>query len=282
MSEQLDQILFGGGQTQGQPQQPTQAPQSDSLDQILFGDQQQPQAQTPGITQETIRGAQESPLTFLDRVALSGADERGREAVLRSKFNIVERLPGGKFAVGDTPSSILPIDPERFELAGDFADVAAEIPVIAGQVLGTVAGGLAEPFTGPIPTTIAGSAAGAGLGAGVKNLIFKNIKLNGVPVNQREAEEVAVDIAVESLFGAAGEALAQGTRIAGKGLKRVIAPKLAKLFDKGMKSASDPTAFARKVGKIISFTSSVPQSSSETALINIVGIGGSVKDGIFV
>ena len=85
---------------------------------------------------------QSSPLSNVERLRLSFADNKGREKFLRQNFQIVEQLDNGKFAVGDNPNDVVPIDPSGFfnDVIGDLSDIVGEIPVIAGQIGGASLG----------------------------------------------------------------------------------------------------------------------------------------------
>jgi hypothetical protein len=207
-----------------------------------------------------------SPISILERLKLSFADNVGREQYLRNKFQFVRQLPNGKFAVGNNPENIRPIDPEGLfnDVLGDLADVVGEIPVIAGQILGTIGGAAAEIPTGPVPTTILGAATGAAGGEAVKKLIGK-----GLGVNEQQASEMATDIAITGAFGAAGEGLIQASKFAGLGIKRAVAPRIGRLFDRIfkriIKEAPDQAPIAaRGLAKTLNILSSTPEKSTLT------------------
>lgn len=199
---------------------------------------------------------QQSPLSINDRLRLSFADEIGRENFLKDKFQFVERLPNGKYAVGNSPEEVMPIDPEGLfnDVLGDLADVVGEIPVIAGQIIGGGLGAVAEIPTGPVPTTIIGGGAGAAGGELVKQLIGRGLGVRG-----QSALEEATDVAVTGAFGAAAEGLVLGTRALGK---NIIVPKLTRMLDK---TVNRSPGHARGIARIFRVLANVPEDSTETA-----------------
>ena len=169
---------------------------------------------------------QPSPLDLGERIGLSFADDQGREKYLNDKFKFVQRLPNGKFAVGDTPDAIAPIDPEGMfnDILGDLADITAIIPTIAGQIAG---GAL-----GAITLNPAWIIAGGGIGAAIGEAVSRGIgKLAGVDI--RTAGEQATDIAISGAFGAVGEGIGQAFKYAGRGLSNIAKRSL----DKAVKSS---------------------------------------------
>ncbi len=191
-----------------------------------------------------------SPISILKRLKLSFANDEGRERELRNQFKIVEKLPNGKFAVGNTLQDIAPIDPEGIfnDVLGDLADVAGEIPVIAGQILGASGGALLEIPSGPVPTIILGGALGAASGEAVKKGIGKLLG-----VNTERAETIATDIAISGAFGAVGESLGQGLKFAGRGLSNIA----KKGLDKGVRNSANPSKALQNLGKLFKLTASV-------------------------
>lgn len=245
-------------QLTGEAKEQTQTQPSGNIipiDQLVSEGEQQ---EVGGITQgqfETLPDANtRSPISIIDRMRLSFADDAGREAFLRERFQFVEKQEDGKFAVGNDASNLLPIDPSGVfnDVLGDIADVVAEIPVIAGQIGGGLLGATAGPGG-----LIVGGAAGAAGGAAIKQGIGKFLG-----VNERNAQEIAIEIGLEGLFGAAGEALAVGTKaLAG----RVIAPKLTKLLGKAVRENKNPGALVRGLAKLFKVTANVNENSTLTA-----------------
>lgn len=239
----------------------------DQVRQILAGKSTQPSmpatetTETPATESTFDTGVDtqnQSPLSLVDRAKLSFADDAGREAFLRTKFSHIEKLPNGKFAVGNDPRALAPIDPEGMfnDVLGDMADIVSEIPVIAGQVGGAIAGSPAGPAG-----IIGGGALGSGMGEGFKKAIGK-----GLGVNQQDPMEVATDIAISTAFGGIGEGLGQaGKAVAG----RVIAPKLQKMLDDVVLQhqvvGKDPGKFVKGLAKVINITAGVDEDATLTA-----------------
>lgn len=172
-----------------------------------------------------------SPLSFIERVSLSFADDSGKERILKDKFQIVERLPNGKFAAGNSPDSMAPVDPEGIfnDMLGDLADVTSLIPSIAGQIVGGTLG---------IPAGPGGVVAGGAVGSGVGEAISKAIG-KGMGVNDQTAKEAATDIVIATTFGAAGEAIGQSLKLA----KPVLINRIGKIMDAGAaKKSANPQA----------------------------------------
>lgn len=242
--------------------QPTNEEAMQAISSQMSGNQMNTQPQSKFLQETPLDDMQSgatSPISVGERLKLSFADDVGREKYLRNKFQFVERLPNGKFAVGENIKNLQPIDPEGIfnDVLGDIADVVGEVPVIAGQILGTIGGAAAEIPTGPIPTTISGAAIGAGAGSVVKQGIGKILG-----VNERKAQDMATDVAIEALFGAAGEGLAQGTKAIGK---RIIAPKLTKLLDKTVKESNSPGKAVQSIAKLFKATANVNENSTLAA-----------------
>jgi len=233
MPDKLDTILFGG-QSQ------------DNLDQILVGGQQQAQP-TSALSITPSTPPQPSPLSFGERVGLSFADDAGREKYLTDKFKFVERLPNGKFAVGNTQDTLAPIDPAGMfnDILGDLADITAIVPTITGQIVG---GTLGSPL-GP-----AGIIAGGGFGAAVGEAVSRGIgRIAGVDI--RTAGEQATDIAIAGAFGAVGEGVGQAFKFAGRGLSNLA----KRSMDKAVRSAHSPSKALGALAKIFKVTAAVPE-----------------------
>ena len=200
------------------------------------------------VTPEDIISARPSAIGLVDRAKLSFADDSGRQQVLRSKFKYVEKLENGKYAVGDNPKNLQPIDPEGMfnDVIGDLADVVSEIPILAGQIAGASSaafgtGGLA---------TVAGGAAGATVGGAVK---VGTGQMLGV--RKGDALEEATDIAINGAFGAVGEGLGQALKYGGKGLSG-----LAKnSFDRAIAKSTNPPKSLQMLGKVFKLTSAVDE-----------------------
>lgn len=258
--DEVKNILFGQQTTTAQPQLANgqQGISDDQVKNILFGSTETQQTSDESISTMLSEAAvKPSAIGIIDRLKLSFADDRGREAELRKKFQFVERLESGKFAVGNSPKEMTPIDPEGVfnDVIGDLADVVSEIPVIAGQIVGTGAGAAG----GNVPGAIAGSAVGAGVGEAAKQGIGK-----ALGVNDETAKEMATDIAISTAFGAAGEGISQAAKVVGQ---KVIAPQLVKML---AKNADDAAAngtdgkFATGVSRVFRYLAGVPEESTLT------------------
>ncbi len=211
---------------------------------------------------------EKSPISLQERLFLGSVNDRDREKYLRSKYSNVQKLDNGKFAVGNDSRNLQPIDPEGIfnDTLGDIADVASEIPVIAGQIIGGTMGaaaGAATTGVGAAPGAIIGSGVGAGVGELGRAAIGK---LSGI--DERKAEEIATDMAISSAFGAAGESLAIGTKVFGN---RVLAPKLSSIMEKLSKNQSvsdainpEDTKFANATKKIFHYLSGAKEESTGT------------------
>lgn len=205
-----------------------------------------------------------SPLSNTERIKLGALNDTDREKYLIKQYPVVQKLDNGKFAVGQTPAELSPIDPEGMfnDILGDLSDVASEIPVIAGQILGTFAGA----SVGGVP----GGIAGAGIGAGVGEVVRKGL-IQSTGLSSEDAGQMAADVAVSSLFGSLGEGISQGASYAVKSGRRVLAPKLSNMLNQGASKESmlekvspDNTRFAQTTSKIFRYLANVPEDSTNT------------------
>lgn len=209
-----------------------------------------------------------SPISNIDRLRLGFADDEGREAFLRDRFQFVQKDEAtGKYVVGNSLKDAMPIDPNTglSDVFGDLADIVGEIPAIAGQIIGGGLGTGLNPGLG----TIAGGTVGVGVGEATKIGIGK-----ALGVQKGSFEEDATDVAISTAFGLAGESLAKGTSLAFKKGK-VLAPKLTKILSKASKAQAvkkgispekTPVAVAAK--KAFNILSNVPEDSTETVFKN--------------
>lgn len=263
--QEVSNILFNKGNTSNASSgQPSTGIPDDEVKSILAGSQNNSDGNdsfdmTSSLLDVT-KNIEASPLTIKDRISLSFADDNGRESNLRKKFLYVEKLPNGKFAVGNNPKDLLPIDPEGMfnDVLGDLADVVSEIPVVTGQIIGTSIGSA----LGNVPGAITGSAVGSGVGESVKKTIGK-----AIGVNEQDAAGLATDIAISSAFGAVGEGVGQGTRIIAKNAKKVLAPKLTSLLSKASQNAQasgNLSRFDSFTSKIFKYLANIPEESTET------------------
>lgn len=189
----------------------------------------------------------ESPLGLGERIGLSFADDNGREAYLKDKFKFVQRLENGKFAVGNTPDAIAPIDPEGMfnDILGDLADITAVIPTITGQIIGGTLGAAAGPAG-----IIAGGAGGAAIGEAISRGIGR---IAGV--DTRKASEQATDIAIAGAFGAIGEGIGQAFKFGGRGISNLA----KKSLDKAVRGTPNPSKSLQALAKIFKVTAAVPE-----------------------
>ncbi len=234
-------------------------PTEQELEQIFSsndGSQQESQYLSNQPIQE-----EKSPISLQERLFLGSVNDRDREKYLRSKYSNVQRLPDGKFAVGNDNRNLQPIDPQGVfnDVLGDLADVASEIPVITGQIIGATGGAA----IGNAPGAVGGAALGSAVGEAGKIAIGK---ISGI--DERNAEEIATDMAISAAFGAAGEGLAIGTKVIGR---KVLAPKLASMMDKLSKGQAQEgavtpnnTQFANATKKIFHYLSGVKEESTDT------------------
>jgi len=245
--------------------EPTEA----DIDEIA-GQTQQPQQRTPDTfttaqfpEQQLQQTRQPSPLSIYERFFLSFADDKGRENYLNKKFKFTQRLPNGKFAVGDDPNNILPIDPEGMfnDILGDLADVTAVIPPIAGQIIGGTLGIVGGP---------AGIIAGGGIGAAIGEAVSRGIgKVAGVDL--REGYEQAVDIGLSGLFGAMGEGFGQIFKFTGRGLSKIA----TKHIDDILKASSNPSKGLTALAKIFRVTAAVREQ--DTIVAGMYGFNNTLK-----
>lgn len=239
--------------------------------------QGQEQQQVQGYAMPTLTKAQfepivtsdaKSPLSILERMKLSFADDKGRERYLRDKFNVVERLPNGKFAVGNNPNEVTPIDPEGMfnDVIGDIADVVSELPVIAGQIAGATGGatlGAGAGGIGAVPGGIAGGAAGAALGETARETIG-----HAMGVRESNLRDEAVNVAVAGTFGAAGEALIPASKFVGGVIKSKLTKALgeeAATIAAKQRIPIEETKIAQFTAKLMNIMSNVKEDSVKTA-----------------
>ena len=254
--DEVRSMLQGQSTQTAQPQADGQQTSisDDQVKQILFA-QEQPQQEADGGLSIEQSVPEESPISIVDRMRLSFADDAGREEELKKKFKFVAKVENGKYAVGDDPRSLTPIDPEGVfnDVLGDIADVVAEIPVIAGQI-----GGAAAGIPGGPGGVIAGGAAGSFAGEGVKKGIGKMLG-----VNKQDPMAVATDMAISAAFGAAGESLGQ---IAGAVTKNVVSPALTKMLDdivtQRTLAGKNPTGAVKALAKIVNIAAGVDEDAT--------------------
>lgn len=198
-----------------------------------------------------------SPLRLDERMVLSFADDPGRETFLKRRYNYVERLENGKYAVGNDPRSLAPIDPEGTfnDVMGDLADTVASIPVIAGQIGGALAGTAAAPGVG----TVVGGGTGAAAGRAVSQHIGESMG-----VYNADAWEKATDLAITGAFGAVGEGLGVAMKA---GVPQQMIQKAGRALGRFLKFSpqSMPTA-AKILPKVFKITADVPEEATTIVL----------------
>lgn len=266
--QEVEQMMFGSqanNNMSSQPMSSQQALSDTDVENLIFGQQQQQQAANPLeiVTQEESG----SPLSLMTRLKYGFGDEKGIEADLKKNYQIVEKLPNGSYAVGNTPGQLKPIDPEGIfnDVLGDMADIVGEIPVIAGQIIGTSIGaatGAAAGGIGAAPGAVIGSGVGAAAGTAAKAAIGK-----AWGIDERTANDLAWDIGINGALGAASEGLLAGTRVATLGAKKVLAPKLVGLLNKGAEKAAasgELPTYAKGLAKTFKYVAQVPEESTNT------------------
>ncbi len=197
-----------------------------------------------------------SPLNILTRIKLSFADDAGREKLLKERFQAVQRLENGKFAVGDSFNNMQPIDPAKFELFGDIADIVGEIPVIVGQILGATAGAAVELPSTVVPTTVIGAGIGGGIGQSIKAGAGHLLG-----VREAKAKEEAVDAAIIGSFSALGQGAAQVLGKAATIGKTKLIQRTGRMMDNAkaarVGSPQEASKTAEKVAGLFKITSNV-------------------------
>jgi len=251
ISQALDQIRQGSTQTTTDI--------SSSVDALRQGTSQtSTQATSQGGAK--IKPEVKSPLSNIERMRLSFADDAGREEFLRNRFSIVQRLENGKFAVGNDPNQVTPIDPEGVfnDVMGDLADVVSEIPVVAGQILGAVSGIFGTGGAASIPA--------AGVGAAGGEFIRQKIG-KALGVRQSKAMEDATDLAIVGAFGAAGQSLIPASKFVGTAIKSKLLSRLGKKATQESITKGIPvegTLSARTTAKTFKALANVPEESTLT------------------
>ncbi len=192
-----------------------------------------------------------SPVSMLERMALSISDDPERE--LRERFSIVEQLPNGKFAVGNSEQDIRPVDPAGFlltDLGGDIADVFRDLFVIGGQVLGGLGGTAAGSAVAPGPGTAVGLIGGSAAGAAFAESIIQEVGVM-LGVNERTAEERINEALISGGVGGVTGALP----IAGKAIAPTVKGLLKPAADLLQPVVNKSTvAFGRMLDRVLNRT----------------------------
>jgi hypothetical protein len=172
-----------------------------------------------------------SPVTLLDRAALSFGNAQGQLAYLKKNYQDAKIVDGdirvkNKGVWQKMDASGLG-DGSGWDMAKEFAkdvlDWTGEAPVIGGQLAGAAAAG---GLTGG-----AGAIAGAGLGAGAgrgASIVMGRM----LGTYEGSAQEITKDIVMDTVLSAAGEGIALGA-------KNMVIPKMKAAFSKISESA-DP------------------------------------------
>ena len=166
---------------------------------------------------------------FLERL------QAGMAPTARGEANIYRGMGYDAFPKGDdvfirTPTGHVRADPKGFDV-GDIADVAGELPSIAGGTLGGLAGAGAGIWSGP--GAVAAGVAGAGFGSGAGDWVRQQIA-------QQLGSGEGTDwgrVALEGALGAGGELGGRyvGKLLAGPFRRSRTAPDIAKTIDQVVK-----------------------------------------------
>lgn len=204
---------------------------------------------------------EKSTLSIQDRLVLSFADDIGKQEYLKKRYSLVERLPDGKFVVGDNVKNLQPIDPNGVfnDVVGDISDFAGEILPMAGQILVATAASTLAPATGGV-STILGGAAGAGAGESAKIVLGKLLG-----VRKGSFEDQLADAGMASVFGAGGEAFGQGLKLTAKGISKTT----GKIFDALAKKQAvnngltvETTPMVNGIAKTLKMVANIPEEST--------------------
>lgn len=189
------------------------------------------------------RVIQASPLSFLEREHLSYATDQGRREYLEERFDHVDKMSNGKFAVFQDKDWYA-IDPNvkaQFkkgglkETFGDLADISDEIIRDISMGVGSAIGGLKGAGIGAVagggPTgaaagAITGRIAGAGAGRGIGQEL---VRLRGQRAGLRPDETIGLALrrtGIESALGGIGEAAVPLVRGGQAALKRFATERL--------------------------------------------------------
>jgi hypothetical protein len=210
-------------------------------------------------------------VSTLDDLKLGFADEYGKEKILKEKFSIVQKSPDGAWLVGNDIREMIPVNPDAIfsDLPGKFAQFTASIPSIAGQIVGEVVGagvGAAAGGIGAVPGAIIGAGVGSGVGESVRAGIGKIAGLRKPEITKEDA----TDVAMSTVFGAAGTGVAQLM----KGGAGLVSQQFSKLFDKGLKQKAveqavtlpSETIQGKGISKVFALLSGVPEQSTKDVL----------------
>lgn len=241
-------------------------PISQAMDETFAQLDQQKQKTISSDISNIIALSRKSPVSFVDRLRLSFAGTpQDLENELKKQYSIVQRV-GNNYLIGHDPENLAPYDAQGLttEVFKDLADIAGEIPVIAGQVIGTMIGAA----SGGVPA-VAGAATGAATGQLIKESIGKSLG-----INEKTAKDIATDTAIAGAFGTLGEGLFQGAKLA----KRAVSPKIASILQRknaqqALETQLSPenTPLAVTTSRMLNYLAKVPEQSSKTLLFKYPG-----------
>ena len=238
-------------------QAPTSSIESDANE---FLSKNQESNQVPSATQGLESQFGGSPLSFVQRAALSFAGDN-KENVLKRDFKFVEKLPNGKFAVGNDIRSLQPIDPDGVfnDMLGDIADVANWVAPMLASTTAAIAAAPADVATAsPLPSMLA---AGRGMAIGET---FNKTMGGALGVGSETPKKMASDIGLAGASGFAGQGLGLG---AAKILESSV-PVLAHLMDKLRGNLPETVKNGFDVGmkKILHVAAAVDEKATEIGL----------------
>ena len=198
----------------------------------------------------------ESPVSLADRAKLSVGNERGTISYLKSKFPDVKKTKSGMFAVLNNDGLWYNVDPENLgdgspiqkmkEAIADYGvDILPEL-IGVGASIGTA---MATGGTS-IPAQIGAVAAAGGTGAALGSAKIVMGKLLGT--YQATPEEVARDIALETLINAGGQVVGAAAGFA--------IPKVGEALAKAGRGLSKLNPASKEaIAKVSSFFTKVPE-----------------------
>jgi hypothetical protein len=154
-----------------------------------------------------------SPVGLMDRLKLSMGNAKGQLAYLKNNYQDAQLRENGDLIVKDK-GAWYTVDPRGLgdgtgwdiakELVGDVLDLGKDAVTTAGQVAGSAVG-----VAGGAPGMVAGAAAGGGLASGATIALGRILgTYDATP------QEMARDVALDTLLSAGGEAVALGAKAA--------------------------------------------------------------------
>lgn len=197
----------------------------------------------PTNTPDTLNLGDHAALSFLQK-----PDDQ--QAYLKKKYPYVVPDGQGNYMVGKDMNSLTPVNPSSSgnTFMSWLASQSSQIAPMVGMTIGSAAG---------VPGAAAGAAAG--------EAISKDI---GAALGSTESpQKMAVDTAISGAFGAAGQAAA---KMFGLGVKKFIAPNLARAIDAKTAqmagSGQDPSKFMNFMASAMHFASGVDKNDVQTLM----------------